>query len=187
MGNSYFEAAYPEPWQVLGVPLKPFSLGHYIKLHRLDCAFVSDETKPATLADLLLGVAVCSMESHPDASKDPFWTWLNRAEPEGWLASAWYRISRKIAALFKRQLLTPAELDMIRFGRKCGPVNLNEKASLFLDYINAHSKVPAYWESDNSTGNKSGAHWSHSRCTLSQDAASEGRSMTAASHARRKA
>jgi len=177
MANTYFEAAYPAPWQVLGVPLKPFSLGHYIKLHRLGCAFVADDAMPATLKDLVLGVAVCSMPSHPDASCDPFWNWISRAEPEGWLESRWYKLRCKLAILFKSKLLSPAELDMVRFGRRVGVVNLPEKVSLFAEYINAHAKAPAYWE-DGADGKKSGAHWSHamlaalvSKCGYTQEEA----------------
>lgn len=161
MPNTYSEAAYPAPWQVLGVALKPFSLGHYIKLNRLGCAFVADETKNATLGDLLLGVAVCSMDSHPDAGKDPFWQWLSRSAPEGKFAGWWYRLRCRIARMFRQQLLTPAELDMMRFGRKCRGFDFPSRAQLFADYISAHSKAPAFWESDNQGGKGSGAHWSH--------------------------
>lgn len=57
----YFAATMPEPWQVLGLRLRAFSLGHYKLLKRFDCAFVSDKEQGATLADLTLGVLCCSM------------------------------------------------------------------------------------------------------------------------------
>lgn len=173
--STYFDAAYPAPWQVLGVPLKPFSLGHYVKLYRLGCAFVADEVKPATLGDLLLGVAVCSMDSHPDPSRDPFWLWLNRAEPEGYWSRLWYRARKKVCKGF----VTPAELDMFKFGKRIGTIDFGEKARLFAEYIALHSKVPAYWEGDSSgDGKKSGAHWSQavlhtltSKCGYTQEEA----------------
>ena len=56
----YFTATLPEPWQILGLRLRPFSLGHYKLLRRFDCAFVSDTERNATLADLTLGVLCCS-------------------------------------------------------------------------------------------------------------------------------
>jgi hypothetical protein len=161
MPNTYSEAAYPAPWQVLGVTLKPFSLGHYIKLNRLGCAFVADGVETATLGDLLLGVAVCSMDSHPDAGKDPFWNWLSRSAPEGRIAAWWYRLRLFISRLLNRNPLTPADLDMLRFGKRCGEINLPDKCRLFQEYISAHSKPPAYWEVENSGSKKSGAHWSH--------------------------
>ena len=57
----YFTAAIPEPWQILGLRLKSFSLGHYRILKRFKCAFVDDETSQVTREDLIFGVLVCSM------------------------------------------------------------------------------------------------------------------------------
>ena len=57
----YFTATMPEPWQILGLRLQPFPLGHYKLLKRHGCAFVSDTEQSATRADLLLGVLCCSM------------------------------------------------------------------------------------------------------------------------------
>lgn len=56
----YFAATIPEPWQILGLRLRPFSLGHYKLLRRFDCAFVSDEKTKASVDDLILGVLACS-------------------------------------------------------------------------------------------------------------------------------
>jgi hypothetical protein len=59
--DTEFSAAIPEPYQILGLRLRPLSLGRYRLLRRFSCAFVSDESTTAAIADLLLGVAVCSM------------------------------------------------------------------------------------------------------------------------------
>lgn len=56
-----FTAAIPEPFQILGLALKPFCLGHYYAMRRFDVAFVSDESCDATVEDLILGVLICSM------------------------------------------------------------------------------------------------------------------------------
>ena len=55
---AYFLAALPEPRRVLGVELKPLTLGHRLILQRAECSFVLGTE--ATFADLVLGVAVCS-------------------------------------------------------------------------------------------------------------------------------
>lgn len=55
-----FQAAIPEPYQILRLNLKPFCLGHYYTLRRFGCAFVSDDETEATLDDLILAVLVCS-------------------------------------------------------------------------------------------------------------------------------
>lgn len=57
----YFTAAIPEPWQILGLRLRPFSLGHYKILRRFKCAFVDDDRAEATREDLIFGVLVCSL------------------------------------------------------------------------------------------------------------------------------
>jgi len=58
----YFTAAIPEPWQILGLRLRPFSLGHYRILRRFKCGFVDDASVEATREDLIFGVLVCSMK-----------------------------------------------------------------------------------------------------------------------------
>lgn len=53
-------AANPEPYQILGLKLKPFCLGHCEHMERHGVVFASGETADATLPDLLLGVFICS-------------------------------------------------------------------------------------------------------------------------------
>lgn len=57
--DDYLHSIIPEPVTILGQELRPFSLGHYLLLNRLDCAFLSDD-KEALLGDLLLGLLVCA-------------------------------------------------------------------------------------------------------------------------------
>jgi hypothetical protein len=57
----YFLAAIPEPFQILGLRLNPFCLGHYFLMRRFDCAFVNEESVNATIEDLVFGVLICSM------------------------------------------------------------------------------------------------------------------------------
>lgn len=63
MAAAYDIAAIPEPYQILGLKLKPFSIGHYRILRRFDCAFVADEETFPTRDDLILAVLVCSMDA----------------------------------------------------------------------------------------------------------------------------
>lgn len=158
----YFKAAYPEPWQILGLELKPFSLGHYFKLRRLGCAFVSDKPAGAQLSDLLLAVSVCSMASEPDTAADPFWQWFNRdrAETIGGRLRLWtHNLWRSV---FRRRPLTPIEFDFLTWGRKCGDFDISEKIKLFADYLSQHVKVPGFWEDDRQGGTIVGGHWSQS-------------------------
>ena len=41
--DDYLHSIIPEPVTILGQELRPFSLGHYLLLNRLDCAFLSDD------------------------------------------------------------------------------------------------------------------------------------------------
>jgi hypothetical protein len=151
----YFSAAYPEPWQVLGVKLLPFSFGHYIKLHRLGCAFVASDERGAEIGDLLLGIVVCSMRSHPDPEQDPFWQWLHRELPDGWLNRMLWNL--------RRIKVTPAELEILHWGKRVGVFGLKEKAELFQRYIKIHSEVPPYVEEPSDVApRESGAHWAQS-------------------------
>lgn len=61
MSAATFKAAIPQPFRILGLPLKPLSIGRYRLLARFNCAFVSDEDRNATVEDLILGVLICSM------------------------------------------------------------------------------------------------------------------------------
>lgn len=146
----YFQSSFPAPWVVLGLDLRPFSLGHYIKLRALECAFVSDATEQATLGDLLIGVIVCHFSTDPDPSADPFWNWLNR--PARFNLLAW---------LFRKTPLTPAEREVYKMGKKLGKIDFAEKVKLFSDYIKAHTQEPGYWKLKEEGDSRSGAHWSH--------------------------
>jgi hypothetical protein len=57
----YARSAVPDPYRILGLRLKPFSLGHYLLLQRFGCAFIQQNQGMATREDLILGVLICSM------------------------------------------------------------------------------------------------------------------------------
>jgi hypothetical protein len=159
----YFSAAYPEPWQILGVNLRPFSVGHYLKLKRLNCAFVADGESLASVGDLLLGVIICSMPSHPDAEQDAFWCWYHRQSPDGAWASLMWKSRKHAARLLRKEMLTPAEFDVYQFGKRVGAFNLKDKSELFQSYIAAHTGSLPHWiEPSDGSERKSGAHWIHS-------------------------
>jgi hypothetical protein len=55
----YYVALIPDTYKVLGIRLQPFSIGHYILLHRLGSPFITGERKP-TLADFIQSVLICA-------------------------------------------------------------------------------------------------------------------------------
>jgi hypothetical protein len=155
--NSIFRAAIPEPFVILGLKMKPFSLGHYITLRRHESAFVADTAGVATREDLIFACLVCSMEF------DEFTDWL-----EGGKVVAMDRLSAvvsfcvgklsalEMAAAFR---LTKAEYEVMRWGRKIGLFDLQEKVALFKRYQDEHSQSPKYWIEKE--GGENGSHWSH--------------------------
>jgi len=142
--ESYFQAAIPEPFRILGLALRPLSLGHYRLLKRFDCAFVADGEAKAGPGDLILGLLICSMPP------GEFLSWLSsphfykevRAWGRGLTPFAWLSALPWIGKWYRR-----------RWG-----FNVFEKVALFRRYLEEHSAVPAHWvERD---GGNSGAHWS---------------------------
>lgn len=55
----YYTARLPEPTTILGLKLRPFSLGHLLLLHRIRSYFVGEDEK-LTYEDLALSVLICS-------------------------------------------------------------------------------------------------------------------------------
>jgi hypothetical protein len=56
----FVRASVPDPYTILGVKLRPFSLGHFFLMRRFDCAFSAENQSSGGILDLLLGIAICS-------------------------------------------------------------------------------------------------------------------------------
>lgn len=55
-------ATVPQPWQILGTPLRPFSLGHHLLLRKMGLPFAGNSEADCGPEDVLLGVAVCAAD-----------------------------------------------------------------------------------------------------------------------------
>lgn len=77
---NFCAASVPIPRRILGLNLKPLSLGHVILMERFGCALVTGGEP--TFADLALGVLICSL------TYEDFLAFLNqpdcRKEIQGW-------------------------------------------------------------------------------------------------------
>lgn len=155
--NSIFRAAIPEPYRVLGLKLKPFSLGHYFILHRHGCAFVSDEPATATREDLVFAVLVCSMTAKEFESwwSSPLLKWPAKIRSVLSLIFGKASLNETLAALKGDGVAR----DLIQWGRKCGIFDVCEKASLFAEYLKEHTESPKYWKEREEEA--SGSHWAH--------------------------
>ena len=72
--DDYLHSIIPEPVTILGQDLRPFSLGHYLLLQRLECAFVCEDKEPL-LGDLLWGCwfAATRLKAHRNYCAAPNW------------------------------------------------------------------------------------------------------------------
>lgn len=156
MSAADFKAAIPEPYQILGLRLLPLSLGRFRLLHRFECSFVSEQPATASLADLILGVLICSMRCdefiafHQSKSFErEIRKWAIRifAQPPWYLRGKFGRI-----------------LSATRIGkawRKTHSFNFVEKMQLFKNYVTEAQAVPEYAPTHNDM-RRSTAHWSTS-------------------------
>jgi hypothetical protein len=145
MNAAYFNAAVPEPFRILGLSLKPLSLGRYRLLKRFDCAFVADENRMPTFSDLILGLLICSMRcdeflawAESDAFMKDVRRWGRKVSPKPWIG--------KIPWLGK-------------WWREKHSFNVIHKMRLFKRYIDEAQKIPAYWDLTGG-GATSASHWS---------------------------
>lgn len=59
VSSNYFDAQVPEPWQILGLKLLPFSVGHFVILSKLDSFAVNPNVK-YNEQELLQAIWVCA-------------------------------------------------------------------------------------------------------------------------------
>lgn len=133
--EAYAETCIPTKWTILGLTLKPLSLGHYILMKRLGCRYASDEDGvKIDISDLILGTLICSM------SYSEFVEFMDDKDFE--------KEVRKWGKTFTKQV------------KKDKHFNIFEKFVLFKDYITDGTRMPLFWEGENSSGKPSGSHWS---------------------------
>lgn len=126
MIDPFYLAAVPDAWEVLGIRLRPFSLGHIILLHRIGSPFLGGQSTRAAFDDLALAVLLCSESYNNGAAilNDPSLPnllnkWANR--------------------------LTGMDRWTVRNGwRKARIPDFSSHALDFSKYIREHSKLPSY-------------------------------------------
>ncbi len=129
--NRYAEAILPTPFTLLGLGLKPFSIGHYLLMSRFNCAFANDSDAVASVPDLLLGLCICSR------SYEDFLAFIeDEKESARWLKK-WGKHIQK----------------------QCKTEEMIEKFYLFKQYMAQGTVIPKYWNEDGEA-KQSGAHWS---------------------------
>lgn len=133
MLNDFYHAAIPEPVTLLGLRLRPLSLGHMLLLHRVESAFVTGGM--VSFDDLCLSVFICAqpyaaaLNAFNDTSLPRFMRrWYQKLTGDVW----WRRL--------------------LRF--KVRPVDLLEKSNAFARYMEAGSKAPYFDYPEGGEGSK---------------------------------
>jgi len=142
----YFARSIPEPVRLLGLQLRPLSVGRYRLLKRFDVAFVAEGEAHAGVPDLLLGVLICSMrvDEFLEFAADRHFArdirrWSKRLFPQVWLcALPWFG----------------------KWWRRKRGFNVLEKLALFQTYIADAQRIPRYTMRENAPQSHS-SHWSH--------------------------
>lgn len=125
MTDAFYLAAIPDSWEILGVKLRPFSLGHVILLHRINSPFVV-ESKTINFDDIALAVLICSEDYKTGNS-----LLVDTSLP---------KILRKWA-----DSLTGMNRWSVRIGWNSAKViEFNQVATEFYSYVREHSKIPNY-------------------------------------------
>lgn len=125
MRHDFYSSAVPEPRSILGLPLRPLSMGHIILLNRIKSAFVV-EGAPQTYEEIAIAALICSLtyQQGITAIHDPetpkFLRWLGR------------------------KITGEKELGVMLGWRKPRVIELPYVCQAFADYLKEHTRIPFY-------------------------------------------
>ena len=137
--EEYVMSFLPDTHVILGIKLKHLSLGHYLLMRRLDVGYATDTEAKVGFSDFVLALLICSM------TYEEFIAYLERPD------------------FIKR--LKKESRNMCKVIKKEDGFNLFDKMKNFEIYLKEGTKMPLYWEGDNTSDKKSGAHWSQTLFT----------------------
>lgn len=130
MAASSLQRLRPKPVSVLGLKLRPFSLGHFLALAAEDCAYVSEQAVSPKMEDLVFGAFVCSRtweEYHAFIESDTL-----EAEVKAWAETV-------SLAIHKSGVLVA-------------------ESAKFANYLREAQEMPHYWQEGNAS-HPGGTHW----------------------------
>lgn len=77
--NAFADRLIPDTFEILGLSLKPFSIGHALRMQKENCAFIQ-EGSTVDVNDLILGLCICSR------TYKEFDEWLEDEGAKNWCA-----------------------------------------------------------------------------------------------------
>jgi hypothetical protein len=135
--DSYVQALIPNSYKVMGIKLRPFSLGSYFLMRRFNCAFSNENIETnGNIQDLLLAVSICSR------TYNQFLDWISDPEQFQSWSKEWG--------------------DKIKLALENDQINILIEVNKFKIYMKDSVQVPKIWNNNEDGESKtSGAHWSH--------------------------
>ncbi len=124
MIDPFYLAEIPEPRTILGLRLRPFSLGHIILLYRVESAYVCGGSPD--FSDLALSILICASTYEEGVAL------LDNKD----LSSEMRRWAERLTGMNRLS---------VRLGlKKPTPIDFEAKHAAFSEYIKEGSKVPNY-------------------------------------------
>lgn len=125
MALDFYQCAIPEQRQILGLPLRPLSMGHIILLNRIKSAFIV-EGQPQTYEEVAIAALICSLpyqdgiKAITDPNAPKFFDYLGKR-------------------------ITGIGTWPVRLGlRRPRVIDLPAVCRAFGDYIKDHTRIPYY-------------------------------------------
>lgn len=155
IGGVDFDRQIPDPCTVLGLSLRPMSLGRYRRLARHGVAFVADAAAAAKVEDLLTGVLICAMPcaewdelaNRPAELAAVVAEWMRNTSPlstAARLLSFWPRAQRLWYAAANGWRRSPMGWYERRW-RKSHSFDLDASARIFQKYVADAQRMPRYY------------------------------------------
>ena len=116
--NDYISAITSEPVRIMGINLRPLSIGSYLLMKKYEVAFVSDTPAETTINDLVMGIAICAR------TFDGFMEFINGPDCMKWVEKWGKAVNKEL----KRK-----------------PNYFVEKQDMFVDYLTNGMRIPKYW------------------------------------------
>lgn len=174
--QTYVQAALGRDTTILGLRLKPLSIGHYQWLAYLGCAYANEQETSLTIEDLLVAVFVChfSYEQFGRLIRDEVSTDLTDWNT---YQEAYWRGTLKVKNGFRKLFRLPTKtlyeelrdswyLSLIKHAKEHN-VNVLECFAEFKEYMQLHSTVintktgkPLMVRQTQQNGGSLASHWS---------------------------
>ncbi len=157
--DTYVNALIPEPYTILGMELKPYSLGHFFLMRKFSCGFANEnENALGDISDLILGLAICSQ------TYEGFLNCIETNNIQIGTHSKYYLFGPQVPTVIKYTdwIAEWGRLVEKKLKEK-NIINMLECINMFKTYMRDSIVIPKFWETEHGEdAPSSGAHWTQS-------------------------